>query len=231
MQARTTLTAVAMTCLALASPANANELRLMTGPQGGVWVPLGGQLKDAWEKAIPGAKISALPGAGIANVRAIEEGKAEAGFGNTISTEAAPSDQTQLRKKSTTVAMDFGSIGIEADTQLHIYGAPGQRRFDFMSEILIKNALGIVILISNESSDSLNELNYYLNTHKEFLKHNRAVIGVTHNDINPNPSIGEYDRFIKGRGESWPVIKVDARKREDMKKLVMSLLISTLKHG
>ena len=58
----------------------------MTGPQGGFWVPLGGQLKDIWEKAIPGLKVQSLPGAGIANVRGIEEGKAEIGFGNTIST-------------------------------------------------------------------------------------------------------------------------------------------------
>ena len=66
--------------------AHAAELKLMTGPQGGVWVPLGGQLKDAWEKAIPGMSVSSVPGAGIANVRAIQEGKADAGFGNTIST-------------------------------------------------------------------------------------------------------------------------------------------------
>ena len=72
--------------VALAAPAGAAELRLMTGPQGGVWVPLGGQLKDLWEKALPGTNIQALPGAGIANVRAIEENKAEIGFGNSIST-------------------------------------------------------------------------------------------------------------------------------------------------
>ncbi|WP_186419459.1 TAXI family TRAP transporter solute-binding subunit [Bosea sp. CS1GBMeth4] len=71
---------------ALTAPAAAAELRLMTGPQGGVWVPLGGQLKDLWEKALPGTSIQALPGAGIANVRAIEENKAEIGFGNSIST-------------------------------------------------------------------------------------------------------------------------------------------------
>jgi TRAP transporter TAXI family solute receptor len=64
----------------------AAEVRLMTGPQAGFWVPLGGQLKDAWEKAIPDLKVQALPGAGIANVRAIQEGKAEVGFANTIST-------------------------------------------------------------------------------------------------------------------------------------------------
>lgn len=71
---------------ALTAPAAAAELRLMTGPQGGVWVPLGGQLKDLWEKAVPGLSVQALPGAGIANVRAIEDGKAEVGFGNSIST-------------------------------------------------------------------------------------------------------------------------------------------------
>ena len=72
--------------LAAAVPAAAAELKLMTGPQGGVWVPLGGQLKDLWEKAVPGLAVQSLPGAGIANVRGIEEGKTDVGFGNSIST-------------------------------------------------------------------------------------------------------------------------------------------------
>ena len=72
--------------LGLAGAANAAEVRLMTGPQAGFWVPLGGQLKDIWEKAIPGLQVQSLPGAGIANVRGIEEGKAEVGFANTITT-------------------------------------------------------------------------------------------------------------------------------------------------
>jgi len=64
----------------------AQELRFMTGPQGGIWVPLGGALKDLWEKNIPGLKVAALPGAGVVNVRGIEENKADIGFGNTITT-------------------------------------------------------------------------------------------------------------------------------------------------
>jgi len=83
------LTAAVLTfgiAVAIATPATAQDVRLMTGPQGGVWVPLGGQLKDLWEKAIPGLKVQNLPGAGIANVRGIEEDKAEIGFGNSIST-------------------------------------------------------------------------------------------------------------------------------------------------
>jgi len=71
---------------AFASSAQAAELKMMTGPQGGVWIPLGGQLKDMWEKAIANTSVQALPGAGIANVRGVQEGKADIGFGNSIST-------------------------------------------------------------------------------------------------------------------------------------------------
>lgn len=75
-----------ITALAMSTTVGAQELKLMTGPQGGSWVPLGGQLKDIWEKAVPGLSVQSLPGAGIANVRGIEEGKADIGFGNSIST-------------------------------------------------------------------------------------------------------------------------------------------------
>lgn len=68
-------------------PATAQEtLRMMTGPQGGVWVPIGGALKNIWERGIPGISVQTLPGAGVANVRGIEENRAEIGFGNSIST-------------------------------------------------------------------------------------------------------------------------------------------------
>ena len=67
-----------------AGAAQADTIRLMTGPQGGVWVPLGGALKNMWEKAIPGLQVQTAPGAGIANVRGVDEGKADVGFGNSI---------------------------------------------------------------------------------------------------------------------------------------------------
>ena len=46
-------------------------------------MPLGGALKGMWEKAIPGLQIQQQPGAGIANVRGVDEGKAQIGFGNS----------------------------------------------------------------------------------------------------------------------------------------------------
>jgi len=72
--------------VAISAAAPAAELKFMTGPQGGSWIPLGGQLKDLWEKAVPGLNITQSPGAGIANVRGVEEGKTDLGFGNSIST-------------------------------------------------------------------------------------------------------------------------------------------------
>ncbi len=89
--------------LAIAGPAAAVDIKLMTGPQGGVWVPLGGQLKDLWEKAVPGLNVQSLPGAGIANVRGIEEAKTDVGFGNSISTVDAVAGNPPFTKKHTNV--------------------------------------------------------------------------------------------------------------------------------
>ena len=89
--------------LAIAGPATAADIKLMTGPQGGVWVPLGGQLKDLWEKAVVGLIVQSLPGAGIANVRGIEEGKTDVGFGNSISTVDAVAGNAPFTKKHTNV--------------------------------------------------------------------------------------------------------------------------------
>jgi hypothetical protein len=69
-----------------AHAASAIEVKFMTGPQGGFWVPLGGALKDMWEKNVKDLKVQNLPGAGVANVRGIEEDKADIGLGNTITT-------------------------------------------------------------------------------------------------------------------------------------------------
>jgi TRAP transporter TAXI family solute receptor len=84
--------------LALAGTAAAVDIKLMTGPQGGSWIPLGGQMKDMWEKSITNASVQTLPGAGIANVRGIEEGKADVGFANSISTVDAVAGKPPFNK-------------------------------------------------------------------------------------------------------------------------------------
>ncbi len=67
-----------------ASGAHAQQVKLMTGPQGGSWYPLGGAIANIADKA--GLKVQVLPGAGIANVKGVDGGKADLGFGNSIST-------------------------------------------------------------------------------------------------------------------------------------------------
>jgi len=70
--------------LLTAAGAQAQTVKLMTGPQGGSWYPLGGAIANIADKA--GMKVQVLPGAGIANVKAIAAGKADMGFANSIST-------------------------------------------------------------------------------------------------------------------------------------------------
>lgn len=79
------LSALAITTALAFAPASAQQYTFMTGPQGGVWVPLGGALKGMWEKVIPGLNITATPGAGLANVRGVDEGKAQIGMSNSSS--------------------------------------------------------------------------------------------------------------------------------------------------
>jgi len=70
----------------LSAPVAAQQVTFMTGPQGGSWIPLGGALKGMWEKAVPGLQITQTPGAGIANIRGVDEGKAQVGLANSNTT-------------------------------------------------------------------------------------------------------------------------------------------------
>jgi TRAP transporter TAXI family solute receptor len=80
------LGAAGLAALLLSAPASAQLIRLMTGPQGGSWYPLGGAIQTIVEKSVPGTSVRVLPGAGISNVLGVETGKAEMGFGNSVST-------------------------------------------------------------------------------------------------------------------------------------------------
>jgi TRAP transporter TAXI family solute receptor len=89
--------------VALALPAGAQQVTMMTGPQGGSWVPLGGALKNMWEKAVPGLQMTVTPGAGVANVRGIDEGKAQLGFANSSTTVDGLEGRAPYPKKVTKV--------------------------------------------------------------------------------------------------------------------------------
>jgi len=88
---------------AFAAPAAAQQVTFMTGPQGGSWIPLGGALKGMWEKSISGLQIQQTPGAGIANVRGVDEGKAHIGIANSSTTVDGIEGRPPYPKKVTNV--------------------------------------------------------------------------------------------------------------------------------
>lgn len=69
-----------------AAGAQAQDLRLMTGPQGGAWYPLGGAIQNMVQASMPGVGVQVLPGGGVANVKAIATGRADIAFANSVST-------------------------------------------------------------------------------------------------------------------------------------------------
>ncbi len=65
-----------------------------------------------------------------------------------VSTEReVTSDNERREKDATTVAMDFGRITVDDDLVLYLFGTPGQRRFDFMWEILAEGMLGFIVMV------------------------------------------------------------------------------------
>jgi len=101
MKLQKTLIAAALALAA--APAAAQQVTFMTGPQGGSWIPLGGALKGLWEKAIPGLSITSTPGAGIANIRGVDEGKAQIGLANSNTTVDGIEGRPPYPKKVTKV--------------------------------------------------------------------------------------------------------------------------------
>ncbi len=57
------------------------------------------------------------------------------------------------RKTTTTVAMDFGRIELAGSLWLYLFGTPGQDRFLFMWDDLVRGAIGAVVLVDTERLD------------------------------------------------------------------------------
>ncbi len=120
-----------LSTLALAAcfavPATAQQVTFMTGPQGGSWIPLGGALKGMWEKAVPGLQITQTPGAGIANVRGVDEGKAQIGLANSSTTVDGLAGRAPYPKKVTKVCQvanlypQYFQVVALADSRINSY--------------------------------------------------------------------------------------------------------------
>ncbi|HDD24648.1 MAG TPA: GTP-binding protein [Chloroflexi bacterium] len=77
-------------------------------------------------------------------------------------------DDERVVKDQTTVAMDFGRISVADDLVLYLFGTPGQRRFDFMWEILAEGMLGFVVLLDSVKPETFREARSILDTFRNY---------------------------------------------------------------
>jgi signal recognition particle receptor subunit beta len=87
---------------------------------------------------------------------------------DVVSTERKISAEAEKIKATTTVAMDFGRITIDNDLVLYLFGTPGQKRFDFMWEILSEGMLGFVVIIDSTRPETFREARSILETFRAY---------------------------------------------------------------
>ena len=87
---------------------------------------------------------------------------------DVVNTERKISSKAEQVKAQTTVAMDFGRITVDDDLVLYLFGTPGQRRFDFMWEILSEGMLGFVVMVDSTRPETFREARRILETFRAY---------------------------------------------------------------
>jgi small GTP-binding protein len=87
---------------------------------------------------------------------------------DVVSTERKITSEAERIKQSTTVAMDFGRITVDEDLVLYLFGTPGQKRFDFMWEILSEGMLGFIVMLDSTRPETFREARSILETFRAY---------------------------------------------------------------
>ncbi len=143
---------------------------------------------------------------------------------DVVSTEANASDEVRLLKQTTTVAMDYGRMNLANGDQVRLFGTPGQKRFDFMWDILTENALGLVLMINADAEDPVADLRTYAEAFRDFIEKTALVVGVTHVEKGRWDVRQKLAQELVNLGLPPFVIDTDARSREHMATLVKALI-------
>ena len=110
-------------------------------------------------------------------------------------------------KRTTTVAMDFGRITLDEDLVLYLFGTPGQRRFWFMWDDLVRGAIGAIVLVDcRRLQDSFASVDFFEHRNLPFL------IAINEFDSTPRYPVAEVRQAL-ALPAHIPVIGVDARDR------------------
>lgn len=143
-----------------------------------------------------------------------------------VRTEAGTTDEVRDLKKTTTVAMDYGLMKLDNGDQVRLYGTPGQKRFDFMWDILTKDALGLVLMLRGNAPDLIADLRTYVREFRPFIERTALVVGITHTDTGGGQARQAISRAMRALDLPVIVMDTDARSRHHM-----ALLVQALVHG
>jgi len=120
-------------------------------------------------------------------------------------------------KRTTTVAMDFGRITLDEDLVLYLFGTPGQRRFWFMWDDLVRGAIGAVILVDTRRlQDSFAAVDFFEAHRMPFL------IAINEFDGAPRYPASEVRKALALR-DGIPIITVDARDRHSSTEALIAI--------
>ncbi len=121
-------------------------------------------------------------------------------------------------KTTTTVAMDFGRITLDQDLILYLFGTPGQDRFWFMWDDLVRGAIGAIVLVDTRRlADCFPAVDYFENSGLPF------VIALNGFDGNQPYNPDEVREALQ-IGPDTPIITTDARHRADAKSALITLV-------
>ena len=146
-----------------------------------------------------------------------------------VGTERDVTDDTKSVKQRTTVAMDFGRLTFADDLSLFLFGTPGQRRFEVMWEILSEGMIGFILLVNAADERSVEEGSHILDQFRQYADV-PYVIGVSHLDEQPDAPEVVFGRVRQALEvpETVEVIACDPREREDVKSLMLHILMGVL---
>ncbi len=126
-------------------------------------------------------------------------------------------------KTTTTVAMDFGRLSLDRDLILYLFGTPGQHRFWFMWDDLVRGAIGAVVLIDTRRlADGFPAIDYFEEAKLPFL------VGI--NGWNGEfPHNEDEVREALTLAPHIPVVRTDARSRDSVKGTLITLVEHVLR--
>ncbi|MCV7288554.1 ATP/GTP-binding protein [Mycolicibacterium wolinskyi] len=120
-------------------------------------------------------------------------------------------------KRTTTVAMDFGRITLDEDLVLYLFGTPGQRRFWFMWDDLVRGAIGAIILVDvRRLQDSFAAVDFFEARKLPF------IVAVNEFDGAPRHPTQAVRKAL-AVPDHIPVITVDARDRNSAKAALIAV--------